>query len=149
MKLFYVLVFFRIIVITVVFQLLMVGVVGLKQSYVAFCLMLPLPVITVLFYFFILQHYIRPSTNLSLKSAHGLEDPAPNFVQVSRACREKERLKRLGDGEKHPSLPSSLPRNPFSLTLRFPSYPATQATIVILPVKEVIWRDQSFHIGLT
>lgn len=68
----------------------MVGVVGLKQSYAAFCLMLPLPVITVLFFFFILQHYIRPSTNLSLKTAYGLEDPAPNFVQVSCACNRWE-----------------------------------------------------------
>ena len=68
------------------FQLLMVGVVGLKQSYAPSILLLPLPVITVLFYFFIMQHYIRPSANLSLKTAHGLEDPAPNFVQVSCVC---------------------------------------------------------------
>ena len=70
------------------FQLLMVGVVGLKQSYAPSVLLLPLPVITVLFYFFIMQHYIRPSANLSLKTAHGLEDPAPNFVQVSCVCVE-------------------------------------------------------------
>lgn len=68
---------------TVVFQLLMIGVIGLKQSYAASVLLLPLPVITVLFYFFIFQHYIRPSANLSLKAAHGLEPPASNFMQVS------------------------------------------------------------------
>jgi len=68
---------------TVVFQLLMFGVVGLKQSYAASVLLLPLPVITVLFYFVILQHYIRPSANLALSAAHGLKEPAPNFIQVS------------------------------------------------------------------
>ena len=77
---------FRMIIGVVVFQVLMIGVVGLKQSYAPSILLLPLPVITVLFYFFIMQHYIRPSANLSLKTAHGLEDPAPNFVQVSCVC---------------------------------------------------------------
>ncbi|XP_022787942.1 CSC1-like protein ERD4 [Stylophora pistillata] len=76
-------VFNRMIIATVVFQLLMFGVIGLKQSYAASVLILPLPVITVLFYFFILQHYIRPAENLSLSAAHGLENPAPNFIQVS------------------------------------------------------------------
>ena len=75
--------FFRMIIATVVFQLLMVGVIGLKQSFAPSALLLPLPVITVLFYFFILQHYIRPAANLSLQSAHALKDPAPIFVQVS------------------------------------------------------------------
>ena len=70
------------IVATVVFQLLMFGVVSLKQSYAASVLILPLPVITLLFYFFILQHYIRPAENLSLSAAHGLKSPAPNFIQV-------------------------------------------------------------------
>lgn len=74
-------VFNRMIVGTVVFQLLMIGVIGLKESYAASVLLLPLPVITALFYVFILQHYIRPSANLSLQTAHGLADPAPNFVQ--------------------------------------------------------------------
>lgn len=74
-------VFNRMIVGTVVFQLLMVGVVGLKQSYAPSALLLPLPVVTGLFYFFILQHYIRPAANLSLKTSHGLEDPASAFVQ--------------------------------------------------------------------
>lgn len=74
-------VFNRMIVATVVFQLLMFGVVSLKQSYAASVLILPLPVITLLFYFFILQHYIRPAENLSLSAAHGLESPAPNFIQ--------------------------------------------------------------------
>ena len=64
------------------FQLLMLGVIGLKQVYAASVLMLPLPVITALFYLVILQHYIRPSANLALSGAHGLEDPAPNFIQV-------------------------------------------------------------------
>ena len=75
--------FCRMIVGTVVFQLLMVGVVGLKQSYAPSALLLPLPVVTGLFYFFILQHYIRPAANLSLKASHGLGDPASAFVQVS------------------------------------------------------------------
>ena len=74
------------IVATVVFQLLMFGVVGLKQSYAASVLLLPLPVITVLFYFVILQHYIRPSANLALSAAHGLQEPAPNFIQASLVC---------------------------------------------------------------
>ncbi|KAK2563346.1 CSC1-like protein ERD4 [Acropora cervicornis] len=74
-------VFNRMIIATVVFQLLMVGVIGLKQSFAPSALLLPLPVITVLFYFFILQHYIRPAANLSLQSAHALKDPAPIFVQ--------------------------------------------------------------------
>ena len=78
--------FFRMIIATVVFQLLMVGVIGLKQSFAPSALLLPLPVITVLFYFFILQHYIRPAANLSLQSAHALKDPAPIFVQVSWVC---------------------------------------------------------------
>ena len=72
---------------TVVFQLLMIGVIGLKESYAASVLLLPLPVITALFYVFILQHYIRPSANLSLQTAHGLADPAPNFVQVGSVIR--------------------------------------------------------------
>lgn len=76
----------RMIIATVVFQLLMFGVVGLKQSYAASVLLLPLPVITVLFYFVILQHYIRPSANLALSAAHGLEEPAPNFIQASWVC---------------------------------------------------------------
>ena len=67
---------------TAVFQLLMVGVVALKGSFAASCLVLPLPVVTVFFYLFILQHYIRPSANLSLKAAHSLENPAANFLQV-------------------------------------------------------------------
>lgn len=71
------------IIATVVFQLLMFGVIGLKQSYAASVLLIPLPVITVLFYFVILQHYIRPSANLALSAAHGLQDPAPNFIQVT------------------------------------------------------------------
>lgn len=76
----------RMIVATVVFQLLMFGVVGLKQSYAASVLLLPLPVITVLFYFVILQHYIRPAANLALSAAHGLKEPAPNFIQASWVC---------------------------------------------------------------
>lgn len=74
-------VFNRMIIATVVFQLLMVGVIGLKQSFAPSALLLPLPVITVLFYFFILQHYIRPAANLSLQSAHALKDPSPIFVE--------------------------------------------------------------------
>ena len=73
---------YRMIIGTAVFQLLMVGVVALKGSFAASCLVLPLPVMTVFFYLFILQHYIRPSANLSLKAAHSLENPAPNFLQV-------------------------------------------------------------------
>ena len=73
---------YRMIIGTAVFQLLMVGVVALKGSFAASCLVLPLPVVTVFFYLFILQHYIRPSANLSLKAAHSLENPAPNFLQV-------------------------------------------------------------------
>ena len=64
---------YRMIIGTAVFQLLMVGVVALKGSFAASCLVLPLPVVTVFFYLFILQHYIRPSANLSLKAAHSLE----------------------------------------------------------------------------
>ena len=73
---------YRMIIGTAVFQLLLVGVVALKGSFAASCLVLPLPVVTVFFYLFILQHYIRPSANLSLKAAHSLENPAPNFLQV-------------------------------------------------------------------
>ena len=73
---------YRMIIGTAVFQLLMVGVVALKGSFAASCLVLPLPVVTVFFYLFILQHYIRPSANLSLKAAHSLENPAANFLQV-------------------------------------------------------------------
>ena len=73
---------YRMIIGTAVFQLLMVGVVALKGSFAASCLVLPLPVMTVFFYLFILQHYIRPSANLSLKAAHSLENPAANFLQV-------------------------------------------------------------------
>ena len=73
---------YRMIIGTAVFQLLMVGVVALKGSFAASCLVLPLPVVTVFFYLLILQHYIRPSANLSLKAAHSLENPAPNFLQV-------------------------------------------------------------------
>jgi len=79
-------VFNRMIIGTVVFQLLMIGCIGLKQSYAASILVLPLPVVTALFYFFILQHYIKPADNLSLKTAHGLEDPAPNFLQDVVKC---------------------------------------------------------------
>ena len=96
--------FCRMIIGTVVFQLLMLGVIGLKESYAASILLLPLPVITVLFYLFILQHYIRPAENLSLSTAHGLEDPAPNFVQVrfvgicqasGRTYRQTDRLTQV------------------------------------------------------
>ncbi|KAJ7371194.1 Transmembrane protein 63C [Desmophyllum pertusum] len=79
-------VFNRMIVATVLFQFLMFGVIGLKQSYAASMLLLPLPVITILFYFVILQHYIRPSANLSLSTAHELEEPASNFIQDVAKC---------------------------------------------------------------
>ena len=84
---------YRMIIGTAVFQLLMVGVVALKGSFAASCLVLPLPVMTVFFYLFILQHYIRPSANLSLKAAHSLENPAANFLQVR--CWERKTDDRI------------------------------------------------------
>lgn len=67
----------------VVFHLLMTGVLSLKESYAASLAMLPLPVITILFFLFIQQHCFKPSMYLSLNMASGLTEASPHFLQVS------------------------------------------------------------------
>lgn len=66
----------------IVFHLLMTGVLSLKESYYTSVAMLPLPVITILFFFFIQQHFLRPSMYLSLNMASGLAEASPHFLQV-------------------------------------------------------------------
>jgi len=75
--------FCRIIAGMIVFHLLMTGVLSLKESYAASLAMLPLPVITILFYFFIQQHCVKPSMYLSLNMASGLAEASPHFLQVN------------------------------------------------------------------
>lgn len=74
----------RIIAGMIVFHLLMTGVLSLKESYYTSVAMLPLPVITILFFFFIQQHFLRPSMYLSLNMASGLAEASPHFLQVRR-----------------------------------------------------------------
>lgn len=78
--------FCRIIVGMIVFHLLMTGVLSLKESYVAAGFMLPLPVITILFFLFIQQHCLKPSMYLSINMASGLAEASPHFLQVCLVC---------------------------------------------------------------
>ena len=73
---------FRIIVGMIVFHLLMTGVLSLKESFYASAAMVPLPVITVLFFLFIQQHFLKPSMHLTLNMASGLAEASPHFLQV-------------------------------------------------------------------
>lgn len=74
-------VFNRIIAGMIVFHLLMTGVLSLKESFVAAGFMLPLPVITILFFLFIQQHCLKPSMYLSINMASGLAEASPRFLQ--------------------------------------------------------------------
>ena len=74
--------FWRVIAGMIVFHLLMTGVLSLKKSFFASAAMLPLPVITILFFFFIQQHFLEPSMYLSLNMASGLAEASPHFLQV-------------------------------------------------------------------
>ena len=76
-------VFFRIIAGMVVFHLLMTGVLSLKESISGALAILPLPVITILFFLFIQQHCLKPSMYLSLNMTTGLAEASPHFLQVS------------------------------------------------------------------
>ena len=64
------------------FHLLMTGVLSLKESFYASAAMVPLPVITILFFLFIQQHFLRPSMHLTLNMASGLAEATPHFLQV-------------------------------------------------------------------
>ena len=66
----------------IVFHLLMTGVLTLKECFAASVSMLPLPVITILFFLFIQQHCLKPSMYLSLNMAAGLAEASPHFLQV-------------------------------------------------------------------
>lgn len=70
----------------IVFHLLMTGVLSLKESFIAAGFMLPLPVITILFFLFIQQHCLKPSMYLSINMASGLAEASPRFLQVSVVC---------------------------------------------------------------
>lgn len=72
----------RIIAGMVVFHLLMIGVLSLKESIATSLAMVPLPVITILFFLFIQQHCLKPSMYLSLNMATGLAEASPHFLQV-------------------------------------------------------------------
>lgn len=74
-------VFNRIIAGMIVFHLLMTGVLSLKESFIAAGFMLPLPVITILFFLFIQQHCLKPSMYLSINMASGLAEASPRFLQ--------------------------------------------------------------------
>lgn len=74
-------VFNRIIAGMVVFHLLTTGVLSLKESFYASAAMVPLPIITVLFFFFIQQHFLKPSMYLSIDMMSGLAEAAPHFLQ--------------------------------------------------------------------
>lgn len=74
-------VFNRIIAGMIVFHLLMTGVLSLKQSYYTSVAMVPLPIITILFFLFIQQHFLTPSMYLSLNMASGLGQASPHFLQ--------------------------------------------------------------------
>lgn len=86
-------VFNRIIAGMIVFHLLMSGVLSLKESYAASLAMLPLPVITILFFLFIQQHCVKPSLYLSLNMASGLAEASPHFLQeVARSYVRNHRV---------------------------------------------------------
>ena len=66
----------------IVFHLLMTGVLSLKESFYASAAMVPLPIITILFFLFIQQHFLKPSLHLTLNMASGLAEASPHFLQV-------------------------------------------------------------------
>ena len=79
------------------FQLLMTGVLSLKETFIASVAMVPLPVITILFFLFIQQHFLRPSMYLSLNMASGLAEASPHFLQV----RHVKSIRLTANGKRH------------------------------------------------
>ena len=74
---------FRVIASMIVFHLLMMGVLSLKESFITSAAMVPLPIFTFLFFAFIQQHFVGASMCLSLSMASGLQEASPHFLQVS------------------------------------------------------------------
>lgn len=74
-------VFNRIIVGMIVFHLLMIGELSLKESYFTSAAMVPLPIVTILFFLFIQQHFLTTSKYLSLNMASGVAEASPHFLQ--------------------------------------------------------------------
>ena len=66
----------------IVFHLLMIGELSLKESYFTSAAMVPLPFVTILFFFFIQQHFLTTSKYLSLNMASGVAEASPHFLQV-------------------------------------------------------------------
>ncbi|XP_015749324.1 PREDICTED: uncharacterized protein LOC107329110 [Acropora digitifera] len=65
----------------IVFHLLMIGELSLKESYFTSAAMVPLPIVTILFFLFIQQHFLTTSKYLSLNMASGVAEASPNFLQ--------------------------------------------------------------------
>ena len=74
---------YRVIASMIVFHLLMMGVLSLKESFITSAAMVPLPIFTFLFFAFIQQHFVGASMYLSLSMASGLQEASPHFLQVS------------------------------------------------------------------
>ncbi|XP_073253634.1 uncharacterized protein [Porites lutea] len=73
--------FNRVIASMIVFHLLMMGVLSLKESFITSAAMVPLPIFTFLFFAFIQQHFVGASMYLSLSMASGLQEASPHFLQ--------------------------------------------------------------------
>ena len=60
----------------------MIGELSLKESYFTSAAMVPLPIVTILFFLFIQQHFLTTSKYLSLNMASGVAEASPHFLQV-------------------------------------------------------------------
>ncbi|XP_032233382.2 CSC1-like protein ERD4 [Nematostella vectensis] len=74
-------IFNRMVASLIIFHLLMIGIFGLKENFTIALLVLPLPVITSVFYYFMQQYYYEPSRFLSQEMASGLSEASPRVLQ--------------------------------------------------------------------
>ncbi|XP_028397806.1 CSC1-like protein ERD4 [Dendronephthya gigantea] len=66
-----------------VFQLLMVGVFGLKENHLVSLLCLPLPVLSFMFYKFIRNNFDRSTVHLNLSLAKEIKTPEKEFLKIA------------------------------------------------------------------
>lgn len=73
---------FRMMIGIFVFQLLMVGVFGLKENPLVSLLSVPLPVVTFIFYKFIRNNFDRSTVYLNLSLTKEIKTPEKEFLKV-------------------------------------------------------------------